>query len=209
MVSARLVVRVLAGLLLGVVLVVGGTAYEVWVTARADTRGPADAILVLGSAQYDGVPSSIFEARLDHALDLYQQGLAPRLVTVGGGQPGDRFTEAEAGRMWLVDNGVPAEDVIAVGEGSDTLQSMRAVATVYAEQGWSRILVVTDPPHVLRSVRMAEDSAMSAVASPTRQGPAVISRQTQLRYTVRETGAYLYYRLTGSSPETGVGTSVG
>lgn len=195
----------MGALALAAVLVVGGTAYAVWKQARADDRAPSDAILVLGSAQYDGVPSPIFEARLDHALDLYERGLAATVVTVGGRGDGDRFTEAEAGEAWLVNEGIAAEAIIAVGEGTNTLTSMQAVAEVYAEQGWSGVIVVTDPWHALRSTRMAEDSGITAVASPTRQGPAVIERETQLRYIVRETGAYLYYRLTGSSPETGVG----
>lgn len=197
--------RVVGALALAAVLVVGGTAYAVWKQARADDRAPSDAILVLGSAQYDGVPSPIFEARLDHALDLYERGLAATVVTVGGGRDGDRFTEAEAGEVWLVDAGIPAEAIVAVGEGTNTLTSMQAVAEVYVEQGWSAVIVVTDPWHALRSTRMAQDNRITAVASPTRQGPAVIERETQLRYIVRETGAYLYYRLTGSSPETGVG----
>ncbi|CAN5145050.1 YdcF family protein [soil metagenome] len=203
--AGRIAGRILTAVVLAAVLVVGGTAYAVWKQARADDRAPSDAILVLGSAQYDGVPSPIFEARLDHALDLYQRGLAPTLVTVGGSRDGDRFNEAEAGAAWLVDAGVPAGDIVAVGEGTNTLTSMRAVAELYDEQGWTGMVVVTDPWHALRSTRMAQDNGIDAVASPTRQGPAVISRETQLRYIVRETGAYLYYRLTGSSPETGVG----
>lgn len=197
--------RIIGAVVLAAVLVVGGTAFAVWQQARADERAPADAILVLGSAQYDGVPSSVFEARLDHALALYDAGLADTVVTVGGKQDGDRFTEAEAGSSWLQDNGVPAEAIIAVPEGVDTLQSLRAVDTVYEDHGWSQIIVVSDPWHELRCLRIADDLGMDALASPTRQGPAVSTRRTQANAIVRETGAYLYYRLTGATPESRIG----
>lgn len=199
------VVRGIAAVLVATVLVVAGTAFAVWKQARADERAPAAAILVLGSAQYDGVPSPVFEARLDHALDLYEQGLAPVLVTVGGKRDGDRFTEAEAGSQWLQDLGVPAEAITAVGEGANTLASMRAVAEVYRDQGWSSLVVVTDPWHELRTNRIAADLGMDTLSSPTRQGPAVFTRETQARAIVRETAAYLYYRLTGSTPEDRIG----
>ena len=177
--ATRWVVRIVAAAVLATLLVVGGTSFAVWQQARADERAPADAILVLGSAQYDGVPSPVFEARLDHALELYQDGLAATVVTVGGKQDGDRFTEAESGSLWLQDNGVPADAIIAVGEGTNTLNSMQAVQEVYADNGWSRMIVVSDPWHELRCLRIAGDLGMDALASPTRQGPAVYTRETQ------------------------------
>lgn len=201
----RWVWRGLLAVVVAAVLVVGGTAFAVWKQARADERAPADAILVLGSAQYDGVPSPVFEARLDHALALYEDGLAPFLVTVGGKQDGDRFTEAEAGSIWLQQQGVPPDAVVAVMEGTDTLRSMQAVQRVYAERGWTSMIVVTDPWHELRTNRIASDLGMATLSSPTRQGPAVFSRETQARAIVRETAAYLYYRLTGATPEDRIG----
>lgn len=201
----RWVLRGVAAVVIAAVLVVGGTAYAVWKQARADERTPADAILVLGSAQYDGVPSPVFEARLDHALDLFEQGVAPTVITVGGKQDGDRFTEAEAGSLWLQGLGVPAEAIVAIGVGTNTLESMQAVTEVYREREWSRLVIVTDPWHELRTNRIAADLGMTTLASPTRQGPAVFTRETQLRSIVRETAAYLYYRLTGSTPETRIG----
>ncbi len=197
--------RMVAAVVVAAVLVVGGTAYAVWKQARADERAPADAILVLGSAQYDGVPSPVFEARLDHALTLYDDGLAPTLVTVGGKQDGDRFTEAEAGARWLQEGGVPGDAIVPVGTGSNTLDSMTAVAEVYAARGWASMIIVTDPWHELRTNRIAADLGMDTLSSPTRQGPAVFTRETQARAIVRETAAYLYYRLTGSTPEDRIG----
>ncbi len=197
--------RVVAAVVLAAVLVVTGTAFAVWKQARVDQQAPSDAILVLGSAQYDGVPSSVFEARLAHALDLYRDGLAPTIVTVGGKRDGDRFTEAEAGSAWLQDGGVPADAIVPVKTGTDTLTSMQAVRLVYAKRNWDSIIVVTDPWHELRTNRIAADLQMATLSSPTRQGPAVYSRQTQIKAIIRETAAYLVYRLTGATPETRIG----
>jgi uncharacterized SAM-binding protein YcdF (DUF218 family) len=154
---------------------------------------------VLGSAQYNGVPSSIFEARLEHARKLFEEGVAPMIVTVGGKADGDEFTEAEAGRDYLAETGVPAEALLAVPEGADTLESIRAVATAFDDQGWGSAVLVTDPWHAMRAERMAEDAGLDAESSPTRQGPAVQTRATQFRYILRETAAYLLYRATGES----------
>ncbi len=194
-----LVARVLAAAVLAALLLVASTALAIWWTARQDSRPTADAIVVLGSAQYNGVPSSIFEARLEHALALWEEGVAPVVVTVGGKAAGDEFTEAEAGRAYLVDAGVPEESLLAVPEGVDTLESMRAVGAAYGERGWSSAVLVTDPWHAMRAERMAEDAGVGAESSPTRQGPAVQTRATQFRYILRETAAYLLYRVTGES----------
>ncbi len=191
--------RVFAAGVLAALLLVASTALAIWWTARQDSRPASDAIVVLGSAQYNGVPSSIFEARLEHALALWEEGVAPVVVTVGGRAAGDQFTEAEAGQAYLRDAGVPEESLLAVPEGVDTLESMRAVGAAYAERGWSSAVLVTDPWHAMRAERMAEDSGVSAENSPTRQGPAVQTRTTQFRYILRETAAYLLYRVTGES----------
>jgi uncharacterized SAM-binding protein YcdF (DUF218 family) len=154
---------------------------------------------VLGSAQYNGVPSSIFEARLEHALTLYEDGVAPVIVTVGGRAAGDEFTEAEAGQEYLANSGIPGDALLAVPEGVDTLESMRVVSAAFAERGWTSAVLVTDPWHAMRAERMAQDAGIEAVSSPTRQGPAVQTRGTQFRYILRETAAYLLYRVTGES----------
>ena len=199
-----LAVRLLTLLLTAVVLVVAVTAVSVWWTARGDDRTPSDAILVLGASQFDGRPSSVLEARLEHALTLYQQGVAPRIVTVGGGRPGDRFTEAEAGKRYLQRRQVTPEDVVAVPEGGNTLRSLEAAQDVMAERGWDSVVLVTDPWHALRTRRMASDVGLEAVSSPTRRGPSVRTRATQARYIARETAAYLYYRVFGASGDSGL-----
>jgi uncharacterized SAM-binding protein YcdF (DUF218 family) len=194
--------RVVLGAVLIGLLVVGGTAFRVWQVARIDDRRPVDAVVVLGAAQYDGEPSSVFAARLRHAQQLYEDGMAPRIVTTGGGRAGDAYTEAAAGRRYLVARGVPASDVVAVPVGSDTLGSLEAVAATAKRDGWSSALVVSDPWHSLRARQMARDSGLEAWTSPTRTGPVVQTRETQVRYIVRETGAMLYYRLTHASVDT-------
>ncbi|TQN43826.1 DUF218 domain-containing protein [Blastococcus colisei] len=191
--------RVAGAAVLALVLLITSTGLAIWWNARQDSRPVSDAIVVLGSAQYNGVPSSIFEARLEHAIALYEQGVAPVIVTVGGRAAGDQFTEAVAGREYLAQAGIPEEALLAVEEGVDTLQSMRVVAAALAERGWNTAVVVTDPWHAMRAERMAEDSGIEAESSPTRQGPAVQTRATQFRYILRETAAYLLYRATGES----------
>src|SRR4051794_27715911 len=190
---------VVGAAVLALLLLVTSTALAIWWNARQDSRPTSDAIVVLGSAQYDGVPSSIFEARLEHALDLWNAGVAPVIVTVGGKADGDRFTEAEAGAQYLSQAGVPADALLPVPEGVDTLESMRSVASSFSERGWTTAVLVTDPWHAMRTERMAEDAGIEATTSPTRQGPSVYSRTTQFRYILRETAAYLLYRVTGES----------
>ena len=197
--AGSLVGRVVGAFALSVVLLVVSTATAIWWTARQDSRPSSDAIVVLGSAQYNGVPSSIFEARLEHALALYENGVAPVVVTVGGKADGDMFTEAESGRAYLAEAGVSEDALLAVEQGVDTLESMRAVGTAFAERGWDSAVLVTDPWHAMRAERMAEDAGIEAESSPTRQGPAVQTRATQFRYILRETAAYLLYRATGES----------
>jgi uncharacterized SAM-binding protein YcdF (DUF218 family) len=191
--------RVFAAAVLAFFLLVTSTALAIWWNARQDSRPASDAIVVLGSAQYNGVPSSIFAARLEHAIALYEDGVAPMIVTVGGKASGDQFTEAEAGRDYLANSGIPADALLAVPEGVDTLESMRVVSAAFDEHGWSSAVLVTDPWHAMRAERMAEDAGMTAESSPTRQGPAVQTRATQFRYILRETAAYLLYRVTGES----------
>ncbi len=186
--------------IIAAVVWVGSVAFRVWWVARDDEHPRSDAIVVLGASQYDGVPSPILQARLEHALTLYGQGVAPRIITVGGKLEGDRFTEAEAGKKWLVGAGVPQSDVIAVPTGSDTWASTEAVASVMKRKGLTSAVIVTDPWHSLRAREMARHAGVTATTSPTRSGPIVRERLTELRYVARETGAYVDFqwrRLTG------------
>jgi uncharacterized SAM-binding protein YcdF (DUF218 family) len=194
--ALRFIRRLVLGVLLVGLLVVGGTVFRVWEVARDDDRATADVVLVLGAAQYDGTPSQVLEARLRHAKQLYDQGVAPYIVTTGGNRPGDTYTEASAGDRWLTEHGVPRDRIIPIGEGNDTLGSLKAAATKIHERGWRTAVIVSDPWHSLRARTMASDVGLDAWTSPTHSGPIVQTRETQARYILYETAALLYYHAT-------------
>ena len=179
-----------------VVIVVGVTAFRVWHDARQDHQPHSDAIVVLGASQFNGRPSAVFRARLDHAAALFHGGVAPNVVTVGGSRPGDRFSEGggRADASWPSTASRRASSR-AVEVGNDTLTSLRAVAEVFPGSGWRSAVLVTDPWHALRAGRIAQDLGIDAATSPTRTGPAVHTRGTEIHYVGRETMAFLYYRL--------------
>jgi uncharacterized SAM-binding protein YcdF (DUF218 family) len=192
----------LAGLGFVVLLSVGfiaGCAIVVWTAAHHDDASEidrADAIVVLGAAQYDGDPSPVFAGRLDHAALLFEQGRSDRVVVLGAGQPGDRFTEAEAGRRYLLEKGVPDEAIVPVPEGHTTFESLEAAAPVMRDAGMDSAFLVSDPWHNARVERMARDLGIDGHASATWQSAAT-SQDTRAEGYVRETFAYLYYRVFG------------
>ena len=201
----RTVLRYLGGAALVAVLIVAGVVMRVVQVSSQDGRSAADVIVVLGAAQYDGDPSPVFGARLDHAADLYRQGVAPMIMTIGGGQSGDRTTEGAAGAAYLADTGIDEADLIAVGTGDDTLVSLRAANEVLTENGWTSVVLVTDPWHAARAGMMADDLGLTVQVSPVISGPSV-DTGVELRYVVREALGILFYRLTGGS--SGLGTTV-
>ena len=125
--------------------------YQVWRSARSDEARAADAIVVLGAAQYDGRPSPVLAARLDHALALWEQGYAPRIVVTGGKQEGDRFTEATASAEYLMSRGVPDSAILREVQGTSTWESLAATARILRNRGLESVLVVSDPYHSLRA----------------------------------------------------------
>ncbi len=199
--SARWVRRLILGAVLIALVLVGGTAFRVWQVARIDDYAKADAIVVLGAAQYSGTPSTVFEARLDQAYHLFQAGVAPRVITVGGKQDGDLYTEAASGKNYLEARGIPADKILAVETGSDTLRSIEAVATAMIARDMSSAVLVSDPWHSLRTRTMARDAGLDAWTAPTRTGPAVYTRESQAHGILRETGALLWYQLTHFSSD--------
>ncbi len=201
----RTVLRYLAGVALVSVLIIGGVALRIVGVAAVDQRESADAIIVLGAAQYDGDPSPVFRARLDHAAALYRAGVAQQVVTVGGGQPGDRTTEGAAGAAYLTSAGIPTAALTIVGTGADTLESLRAATPELAGHGWRSVVLVTDPWHAARAALMATDLGLMVQVSPVTEGPAVAAG-VAARYVTRESLGVLFYRLTGGS--SGAGTPV-
>ncbi len=168
---------------------VGG---RVWYTANHTDPVKSDAIVVLGAAQFDGVPSPVLEARLLEAKRIFEKGLAPKILTVGSRAPGDRTTEAASGFSWLVDQGVSKKFVDSIPYGRDTFASTKSYVDVMKKLNLKTAIIVTDQYHCLRAVTMASDLGISATCAPTRTGPASTSNSS-FRYLVRETGAYLAY----------------
>jgi vancomycin permeability regulator SanA len=140
---------------------------QVWLIGRTDQARPTQAIVVMGVAQYDGRPSPQLQARLDHVLTLWNVGLAPLVVTTGGNQPGDRFTEAEASRRYLVEGGIPESAILLENEGSSTLDSLQRVDRLLEAQDITDVVIVTDAYHAARSRLVARDFGLQAHVSAT------------------------------------------
>jgi len=176
-----LVFVVLAAAVLG-----GGLVLAVYRQARIDQARPVDAIVVLGTAQWNGRPGPVLRARLDRALADYRAGYAPYIVATGGRAPGDEFTEAEAARDYLVEAGVPPEAILLENAGRDTWESMQGVAALLAERGLSRVLLVSDGFHLLRSKLMARDLGLTPFAAPATGSPIRTGGGAEFSYAVRE-----------------------
>ena len=146
------------------------TFASIWVAGNVDSGKTADAIVVMGAAQYDGQPSPLLEARLTTALSLWKEKRAPFIALTGGKREGDRFTESEAGRMWLVQNGVPASSIVMETVGQSTWQSVEALSPVLTQHSIDRVIVVSSDWHVGRTSASLEDKGFSVVgaASPHR-----------------------------------------
>ncbi len=140
---------------------------QVWLMGRTDQSRPAQAIVVMGVAQYDGRPSPQLQARLDHVLTLWNAGIAPLVVTTGGNQPGDRFTEAEASRRYLVEAGIPESAVLFENEGTSTLDSLQRVDRLLETQDITEVVIVTDAYHAARSRLVARSLGLQAHVSAT------------------------------------------
>jgi len=166
---------------------------QVWWDAHYPTKRSAEFAVVMGAAQYDGRPSDALEARLKESLRLYEVGLVQKIITVGAGAPGDRFTEARAGRKWLIENGVPRNRTIEIAEGTNTINSTKAYVEYLKKNNISDVIVVTDPYHCKRSTYIAKDLGLTATCSPAQSDPYP-RNNSPLHYLWREGGAYIAYR---------------
>ena len=183
---------------LGFAIVAGYTTYRIWAQGLRDDQRPADAIIVMGAAQYDGRPSPVFAARLDHAIALYHAGLAARLVTTGGKAPGDRTTEAASARAYAIARGVPAGAILVEDRSRTTFEAIRAVGEVLRANGLKSAVFVSDRPHMLRVLRMANDNGIAAWGSPTQTSPIENDTAGRADATFHELGALAGYFLAGS-----------
>lgn len=165
-------VVMLAGVVSVVALLyVGVTAIQVWQVGRTDQTRSVDVIVVLGAAQYDGRPSPQLKARLDRAVELFEDGWAPAIAVTGGSMPGDRFTEAEASRRYLVSRGVPGDAITGEDQGRSTWESLQRLGEVLESEGRTRVLLVSDPFHLLRVRLSAREVGLIVASTPSHHGP--------------------------------------
>jgi uncharacterized SAM-binding protein YcdF (DUF218 family) len=189
-----------AGAAVGAFVVGGWLTYRIWDAGNHDDAGPTDAIVVLGAAQYDGRPSPVFRARLEHAIALYRDGIAPWLVVTGGKAEGDRTTEAATARAFAIAAGVPAQSILVEDRGRTTLESIRAVGRILHDVGLSKAVFVSDRTHMLRVLKLARDQGIAAVGSPTPTSPTDTSLDRRVDATIHELGALALYFVTGQTP---------
>jgi len=153
----------------------------------------------MGAAQYDGRPSPLFAARLDHAVELFKSGIATRFVVTGGKAVGDRTTEAASARRYAIARGVPSSAILGEDQSRTTLESIHSVGDVLRDHGYSSAVFVSDRPHMLRVLRIAADDGITAWGSPTRTSPIEDDPSGQLDATIHELGALAQYFLFGRS----------
>lgn len=186
---APLPVRVVRGLIkLGLVLLAGWAlclaSIHLW--GRRSETPRSDAIVVLGAAQYDGRPSPVLKARLDHAVDLYRRGVAPVIIMTGGQAPGDTVSEAVVSRRYAIRQGVPAAAILTERGGMTTVESMQAVGRLMRSREMDTAVMVSDPFHMLRLKLLARQVGFRGYTSPTRTSPISRNQAEERRHLVRE-----------------------
>ena len=167
----RLFVRVGLAVFLLLFVYLAVTFVQVWLASRRDEARPSQAIIVLGAAEYNGRPSPVLAARLDHAIQLYRKGIAPVIVVTGGRQPGDRFTEAGASADYLHRHAVPDAAILRETTGRTSWESLEAAARFLEQRRMQRVVLVSDPYHSERIAAIAHEVGLDAVTSPTRTSP--------------------------------------
>lgn len=174
-----------------IALIVLGFMAAIYAEARGDEARPVDAIIVLGTTQWNGRPQPAFEARLRHTLELYDQGLAPVIIVTGGKQPGDVYTEAETAEAWLMDRGVPENAILKEIEGRNTWGNMQGARDAAAGHDIKTVLIVSDGFHLFRAERMANAVGFEAYTSPTPYSPIRPWSAEEFSYVIRETVAVI------------------
>ena len=184
---ARRLVILVAVIVVGYVSL---TFAQVLHASGEDDRASADAIVVLGAAQYDGEPSPVLAARLDHAYALWDAGVAPIVVTTGSNQPGDRFTEGYAGFEYLRFVGIPEDDILVITDGDSSWEQLAATARVLRGEDLDSVVLVSDPYHALRLRQISDQVGLDASVSSTGGGSSI-------RQLVREAAAVSLGRVLG------------
>jgi uncharacterized SAM-binding protein YcdF (DUF218 family) len=192
--------RLLIAALVGALVVTAWMTYRIWDVGNRDDARKADAIVVLGAAQYNGRPSTILRSRLDHAIDLYQAGMAPYLIVTGGKADGDVTTEAASARAFALGRGVPAAAILSENRGRTTLESLRGVAAILHDRDLQTAVFVSDRTHMLRVLRIARDEGVTAFGSPTATSPSDLTLDDRIRATIHELGGLTLYFVTGQTP---------
>jgi uncharacterized SAM-binding protein YcdF (DUF218 family) len=193
----RPLLQLLVAALLASVALIAYAAYRINAQGDLDEQRPADAIVVLGAAQFNGTPGGVFEARLQHAVDLYKAHVADYLVVTGGKLPADRTTEAATARAWAIAHGVPADAILGENQGRNTLESMEGVAAVFREHGFTSGVFVSDRTHMLRVIRMASDQGIVAWGSPTATSPTDLEGDRRAKAIVHELAGLAAYFVGG------------
>ncbi len=191
----RLPLKIAAALVGAALLYLVVTFVQVWQAAQRDEATEAEAIVVFGAAQYNGRPSAVLHARLDHALALWRRGLAPVIVVTGGSQPGDRYTEATASADYLLSQGVPDSKVLREVSGHSSWQSLAAAKGFLNDRGIEDVLLVSDPFHSYRIRAIASELGLRGRPSPTRTSP--IRGPAVMPHLLRETVAVAAGHITG------------
>jgi uncharacterized SAM-binding protein YcdF (DUF218 family) len=165
---------------------------------RLDTAHHASAIVVLGAAQYVGRPSPVLRARLDHAIDLWRRGFAPRIIFTGGFGDRDTTSEAAVGQRYAIDHGVPANAILIENAGRSTAESLEQVALLMNAEPSREVILVSDPFHMFRLSILARHFGMTPYTSPTRTSPISLSRRESWKYVLAESIkapiAFLFWR---------------
>lgn len=176
-------------------MLIAGIFVAVYRDARLNQTRPVDAIVLLGAAQYNGTPSPVLRARLDETLDAYRDGASKWIVVTGGKMPGDRFTEAEASRDYLVAHGVPTDHILMENVGRDTWDSLEGAAVLLRNHHFKSVLLVSDGFHLFRSKLMMRDLGFKPYARAATNSPIRPGSRTEINYMVRETGGVLVFLL--------------
>lgn len=184
--AVRAFLRIVASIILGVALVWAASIAAVLAFSEMDQARPAGSIVVLGAAQYDGKPSPVLKARLDHGIDLYKTKMAGLLVLTGGQGSGDTTSEAAVGKVYARKHGVPDAAILIENKGRTTRESMLAVADTLGKRGIKTAILVSDPFHMFRLWIMGRRFGLTAYTSPTRTSPIAPNTERRWKYVVGE-----------------------